>query len=73
MIAMAYTWQAKSRPKTDLSTIDGRWMTCDFTSFSTVFQSYHNNRCKIIELSAMELFRRGSYPGPLDQYTERNI
>ena len=49
-------------------------MNCDFTSFSTVFQSYQDDDSE--SLCAMELrsrlgsFRleRDSYSGPLDQW-----
>ena len=59
---------------TNLKLRDG-WMTCDFTSFSTVFQSYQDNRQMIMKICVqwipVELGRvrleRGTNPGPLDQ------
>ena len=55
--------------------MDG-WMTCGFTSFSTVFQSYQGDWLRIIKglvqwktrLRLRRLrFERGSNPEPLDQ------
>ena len=44
-IYLAIKWEfmlPKLPRKPDSCTIDG-WVTCDFTSFSTVFQSYQDN------------------------------
>ena len=52
------------------------WVTCDFTSFSTVFQSYQDDGRMIMKgcvqwnpvYDRKDLrLRRGSNPGPLDQ------
>ena len=52
------------------------WMTCDFVSFSTVFQSYQDNG-QVIMKGCVQwhlvcgwknfCFKQGSNPGPLDQ------
>ena len=52
------------------------WMTCDFTSFSTVFQLYQDNDRMIMTGCVQwnlvygwkdSRLERGSNPGPLDQ------
>ena len=35
--------------KTKTCRVDDGWMTCNFTSFSTVFQSYQDNRQTIMK------------------------
>ena len=57
-------------------------MTCDFASFSTVFQSYQDDGSMIMKrfvqwnlVYGWKDYRleRGSNPGPLDLYTSRNL
>ena len=49
------------------------WITCGFTSFLTVFQSYQDNdNDRLCEMESRLRLRRlrlerGSNPGPLDQ------
>ena len=66
-MSLGYLW--------DCSEKDG-WMTCDFTSISTVFQSYHDDERLImngcVQLNPVTVekisLRRDSNSRPLDQW-----
>ena len=60
-----------------IRTIDG-WMTCKFTAFSTVFQSYPDNDWVIMEavcnaFKKITLLELGSKPGPLESKPALNL